>query len=85
MFALYLVKRYKRCNYIQLFGGVVVEKNEAVGLPPDDGAVLVTYENGKVSKTRKVHDDEHVASLNALFEMAKLSGYTIIKPDGTVL
>lgn len=87
MFALCLVKRYKNCNYIQLFGGldVVVEKNEAVGLPPDDGAVLVTYKNGKVSKTRKVHDDEHVASLNALFEMAKLSGYTIIKPDGTVL
>nr|DAO00263.1 MAG TPA: hypothetical protein [Caudoviricetes sp.] len=32
-----------------------------------------------------MHPDEHVATLNALFELAKLSGYTIIKPDGTVL
>lgn len=63
----------------------MVDKNRA-GYPlHDDGTVLVTCENGEIKKTRKVHDDEHVASLNSLFELAKMSGYTIIKPDGTVL
>lgn len=63
----------------------MVDKKDTGDLLPDDGTVLVTCENGKVSKTRTVHNDEHVASLNSLFELAKLSGYTIIKPDGTVL
>ncbi|TJZ66189.1 hypothetical protein [Raoultella planticola] len=63
----------------------MVDKNKAGDQLPDDGTVLVTCENGKIKKTRKVHDNEHVASLNSLFELAKLSGYTIIKPDGSVL
>ncbi|EPK1101523.1 hypothetical protein RFC91_003895 [Klebsiella pneumoniae] len=63
----------------------MVEKNETGGQIPDDGTVLVTYKNGKINAIRKVHDNEHVSSLNALFDLAKLSGYTIIKPDGTVL
>ena len=66
-------------------GEVVVDKKDAGDLLPDDGDVLVTCENGKIKKTRTVHSDEHVATLNALFELAKLTGYTIIKPDGTML
>lgn len=63
----------------------MVEKKDAGDLLPDDGDVLITCQNGKINKTRMVHSDEHIATLNALFELAKLSGYTIIKPDGTVL
>lgn len=64
---------------------VVVDKHKAGDLLPDDGSVLFTCENGQIKKTRRVHDNEHVASINALIELAKLSGYTIIKPDGSVL
>ncbi|HBZ1164522.1 TPA: hypothetical protein MJD78_05670 [Klebsiella pneumoniae] len=63
----------------------MVDKSKAGDLLPDDGTVLVTCEKGQIKKTRKVHADEHVASLNSLFELAKMSGYTIIKPDGTML
>ncbi|QLT12244.1 hypothetical protein HV299_10990 [Klebsiella grimontii] len=52
---------------------------------PDNGTLLVTLENGEIKGIRNVHDDEHVATLNALFELAKLTGYTIIKPDGNML
>lgn len=86
VFALGLATRYKYCNFIQYLGlGVVVEKNEAGVLLPDDGDVLLRCKSGKVGKIRDLKPDEHVATLNALFELAKLSGYTIIKPDGTVL
>jgi hypothetical protein len=54
----------------------VVDKKDAGDLLPDDGDVLITCENGKIKKTRIVHSDEHVATLNALFELAKLTGYT---------
>ncbi|ELJ0168729.1 hypothetical protein AB3T32_004134 [Klebsiella variicola] len=63
----------------------MIDKKNAGELLPDDGDVLITCERGIITKTRVVHRDEHVSSLNALFELAKLSGYTIIKPDGTVL
>lgn len=66
-------------------GEVVVDKRHAGDILPDDGAVLITCEKGVIKKTRIVHPDEHVATLNALFELAKLSGYTIIKPDGNML
>lgn len=64
---------------------VVIKKKHAGVLLPDDGDVLLRCKRGKVSKLRDIRPDEHVASLNSLFELAKLSGYTIIKPDGTVL
>ena len=66
-------------------GEVVIDKKDAGDLLPDDGDVLITCEKGKIKKTRIVHSDEHVATLNALFELAKLTGYTIIKPDGNML
>ena len=66
-------------------GDVVIDKKDAGDLLPDDGDVLITCEKGKIKKARIVHSDEHVATLNALFELAKLTGYTIIKPDGNML
>lgn len=63
----------------------MIDKKNAGDLLPNNGAVLITCEGGKIKQARNVNPDEHVASLNALFELAKLSGYTIIKPDGSVL
>lgn len=63
----------------------MIDKKNAGDLLPDNGAVLITCERGKIKQVRNVNSDEHIASLNALFELAKLSGYTIIKPDGSVL
>ncbi|MND14247.1 hypothetical protein D3C80_44320 [compost metagenome] len=63
----------------------MVDKKGAGDLLPDDGDLLITCEKGKVTKIRRVYPDEHTATLNALLELAKMSGYTIIKPDGTVL
>jgi hypothetical protein len=44
----------------------VVDKKDAGDLLPDDGDVLITCENGKIKKTRIVHSDEHVATLNVV-------------------
>ncbi|MBJ3816672.1 hypothetical protein F9C28_17575 [Shimwellia pseudoproteus] len=49
---------------------------------PDDGRVVLSVRNGKVVSVRDVHTDEFIASLNALFDMAKLAGFSINKPDG---
>ena len=56
----------------------MVDKNDAGVLLPDDGDVLIRCKSGKARKLRDVKPDEHVATLNALFELAKLSGYTIV-------
>ncbi|MEN0615506.1 hypothetical protein [Klebsiella indica] len=63
----------------------MVDKKHAGDLLPDDGVMVITCENGKITKIRNIYPDEHIATLNSLFELAKLSGYTIIKPDGTML
>lgn len=59
----------------------MIEIAEVVEQLPDDGRVLITCKNGVICSVRDVHEDEHVASLNALFELAKMAGYTIIKND----
>ncbi|EEC5487686.1 hypothetical protein G5E68_004215 [Salmonella enterica] len=40
---------------------------------PDNGRVLITCKNGKVMSLRNVYDDEHVASLKSLLELAELA------------
>lgn len=60
-------------------------EQEAGSYLPENGRTLVTCENGKIIHVRTVHDDEHVSSLKALFELAKLAGYTVIKNDGSKL
>lgn len=69
--------------YSCLIGGGVIEKTEIGDHLPDNGRVLVTLRNGKISSLRIAHDDEHLASLKSLFELAELSGFTIVEKDKT--
>ncbi|GAB7197633.1 hypothetical protein [Dickeya oryzae] len=46
------------------------------GLP--DGRALITIEQGRMISVRIVDDNEHVASLAALLDIAELAGYTIV-------
>ncbi|WP_236616720.1 hypothetical protein [Dickeya dadantii] len=48
----------------------------AEGLP--DGRALITIEQGKIVSVRIVDDNEHVASLAALLDIAKLAGCVIV-------
>ncbi|HDR2660247.1 MULTISPECIES: hypothetical protein [Enterobacter cloacae complex] len=61
----------------------MIEKTEIGDHLPDNGRVLVTLRNGKISALRIAHDDEHLASLKSLFELAELSGFTIVEKDKT--
>lgn len=69
--------------YSCLRGGGVIEKSEVGDHLPDNGRVLVTLRNGKISALRIAHDDEHLASLKSLFELAELSGFSIVEKDKT--
>ncbi|EPX2835706.1 hypothetical protein ACWYEE_002930 [Klebsiella variicola] len=40
----------------------------------------MTIENGQVIDTRKVHDNELIASMDTFFWMAKKAGYQVIAP-----
>lgn len=46
---------------------------------PDNGRVLITCRNGKVMALRKVYDDEHVASLKSLLELAEQAGCIVVQ------
>lgn len=61
----------------------MVEKSEVGDHLPDNGRVLLTCKNGKVSTIRTVYDDEHIASLKSLFELAELAGFAVVKKDKT--
>ncbi|MED5742435.1 hypothetical protein [Enterobacter hormaechei] len=61
----------------------MIEKSEAGDHLPDNGRVLVTLRNGKISALLIAHDDEHLASLKSLFELAELSGFSIVEKDKT--
>ncbi len=69
--------------YSCFIGGGVIEKSEVGDHLPDNGRVLVTLRNGKISALRIAHDDEHLASLKSLFELAELSGFSIVEKDKT--
>lgn len=71
--------------YSCLRGGGVIEKSEIGDHLPDNGRVLVTLKNGKVSTIRIAHEDEHLASLKSLFELAELSGFSVVEKDKTKL
>ena len=43
--------------------------------------VVMTIENGKVIDTRKVRDNEMIASMDTFFWMAKKAGYQVIAPN----
>ncbi|ARD61576.1 hypothetical protein Y71_17195 [Kosakonia radicincitans DSM 16656] len=61
----------------------MIEKSEVGDHLPDNGRVLLTCKNGKVSAIRTVYDDEHIASLKSLFELAELAGFAVVKKDKT--
>ncbi|EJZ3832965.1 TPA: hypothetical protein ACITD7_000918 [Salmonella enterica subsp. enterica serovar Saintpaul] len=46
---------------------------------PDNGRVLITCKNGKVMALRNVYDDEHVASLKSLLELAEQAGCIVVQ------
>ncbi|HAZ3608069.1 TPA: hypothetical protein J1067_003162 [Escherichia coli] len=43
--------------------------------------VVMTIENGQVINTRKVHDNELIASMDTFLWIAKKAGYQVIAPD----
>ncbi|MBH2957536.1 hypothetical protein I5L45_01900 [Serratia marcescens] len=49
------------------------------------GRVLVYFEKGVATNSRIIEVDEHVSSLNALIDIAKSAGYSIVRPDGNAL
>ncbi len=52
---------------------------------PSDGRVLLRCEGGRITSARTLRDNEHIASLNALIDIAKQSGYSVVSPDGITL
>lgn len=52
---------------------------------PDNGLVVVRRKDGRTIGLRLVKDDEHISTLNAMLEVAKLAGYSIVAPDGNKL
>lgn len=60
-------------------GGRVFKKTEIGEHLPDNGRVLITCKNGKVMSLRNVYDDEHVASLKSLLELAEQAGCIVVQ------
>lgn len=52
---------------------------------PNTGRMVISCENGVITSTRIVKDNEHIASLNALINLAKSAGYSIVRADGNAL
>ena len=57
------------------------DKTEAGRYLPEDGRVLFTCKNGKIASARILYDDEYVASLKVLIELASMAGYTVVVED----
>ncbi|OKP25459.1 hypothetical protein BSQ35_03015 [Serratia liquefaciens] len=52
---------------------------------PSTGRIVITCDNGVIAGTRIVKENEHIASFNALIDLAKFAGYSIVRPDGNAL
>ncbi|EJA2550654.1 hypothetical protein MWS75_002687 [Serratia marcescens] len=52
---------------------------------PSTGRVVITCEKGVITGTRIVKENEYIASFNALIDLAKLAGYSVVRPDGNAL
>ncbi|MDM1842295.1 hypothetical protein [Serratia ureilytica] len=52
---------------------------------PSTGSVVITCQNGEVTSVRTVNENEHIASLKALIDLAKSAGYSVVMPDGNAL
>lgn len=58
-----------------------MSKNKPIHYRNFTGRILLTLENGRVVSERTISASEHLASLNAFFDLARLAGFTIIPPD----
>ncbi|TKI06390.1 hypothetical protein FCN80_10240 [Martelella alba] len=54
--------------------------SEIIKYVPASCRVMITIENGHFITYRVLADDEHIASINAFVEIAKLAGYTVQHP-----
>ncbi len=63
----------------------MITKQEAINNLPSNGRMLIRCENGYVMSMRSVQDNEHIATFNALIDLAKQAGYSIVSPDGSKL
>lgn len=52
---------------------------------PNTGRIVITCDNGSITGIRIVKNNEHIASLNALIDLAKSAGYSVVRPDGNAL
>ncbi|HEB0104032.1 TPA: hypothetical protein RYX73_004866 [Serratia marcescens] len=52
---------------------------------PSTGRMAITCDSGVIAGTRIVKENEYVASLNTLIELAKSAGYSVVRPDGNAL
>ncbi|AYO37418.1 hypothetical protein [Serratia sp. P2ACOL2] len=63
----------------------MIDLEELNNLLPENGFVVIRRENGETVGLRLVKGDEHISTLNAMLEVAKLAGYSIVAPDGNTL
>lgn len=52
---------------------------------PETCHVAIRFVDGKGITIRLINENEHIASLNALIDFQKLSGFTIFSPEGIEL
>ncbi|HGM5163722.1 TPA: hypothetical protein ACKPZB_000035 [Serratia marcescens] len=63
----------------------MIDIKDLVKSLPSTGRMVITCENGAITGTRIVKDNEYIVSFNALIEMAKSAGYSVVRPDGNAL
>lgn len=63
----------------------MIIEQEIINNLPSDGRVLLRCEGGRITSVRTLRDNEHIASFNALIDLAKSAGYSVVRPDGNAL
>jgi hypothetical protein len=63
----------------------MIDLKELNDLLPVDGLVVIRREKGNTVGLRLVKEDEHISTLIAMLEVAKLAGYSIVAPNGNKL
>lgn len=63
----------------------MIDSEGLLKLLPNTGRVVITYEHGLITGARLVKENEHIASFNALIDLAKSAGYSVVRPDGKAL
>ncbi|EPH7219886.1 hypothetical protein ACS3L2_002627 [Serratia marcescens] len=63
----------------------MIDIEDLINSLPDTGKMVITCENGAIKSARIANESEHVVSFNALIDLAKSAGYSIVRPDGIAL